>query len=111
MRYSIDAAPEFHDWLSTWLTNMSVWSGDAPNEVPDNPRDDPNGGQYYFAEFAFEWTHDKSIIIDQLDGYLSSYADEYQLAYDECGHDDDDVSCEWTVVGGSADPPAHIRIR
>jgi len=86
LRYSEAGAQSFHGWLSVWLTNMSPWA-ERPNEVP-TLREQPSA--HYGGDLTFEWSEDKSIILDQLDGYLAAYCDWYRLAYHVCNHDDSD---------------------
>jgi hypothetical protein len=112
LKYSIDAAPEFHDWLSTWLTNMQTWNSDGvDNSVPDSPTEIAGyDEEIYVLQLAFDWSEDESIIIDQIAGYLSSYATDYQIGYHECPHDGEGNECRWRVVASSQNPPVYIQI-
>lgn len=106
--YSTNGANSFHGWLSTWMTNMQPWTDDeVVNEVPSNMRNtniDGDGVDYYAVQLAFEWTEDKSIILDQINGYLSSYCDWHRIGYHVCDHDEQERDgCSWDEVreGGS----------
>lgn len=99
--YSNTGATSFHGWLSTWLTNMQPWSGgEVANSVPDAPTSPFDSDlKYYSVELAFDWSEDKSIILDQLDGYVSAYCDWSRLGYHVCDHDEDDrTGCQWEEI-------------
>ena len=108
--HSPTGSTDFHNWLDTWLTNMTPWSyPGVQNELPllNQPNgDDP---EYYAGELAFDWNAEsKSIIVDNLEGYLSSYCDWYRLGYHICTHDEDDADCTWDDVRDGGTVPASI---
>jgi len=112
LKYSTDGAPEFHDWLETWLTNMQTWdAGGVKNSAPDRPIEiPPTGEEIYTLQLTFDRSEDESIIIDQIAGYLSAYATDYQMGYHECPHDGGDNECQWRVVASSQNPPVYIQV-
>ena len=94
LRYSEAGAQSFNGWLSTWLVNMQPWA-ERPNDVPSQ-RERP--GPHYRGDLTFAWTEEKSIILDQIEGYLSSYCDWYRIGYHVCDHDEADRGdCVWDM--------------
>lgn len=104
--YSTTGAASFHQWLSTWLTNMTPWEADevgneAPSETSAAGVD--GGTEHYRVELAFEWSHDKAIIIQQLDQYLAAYCDWHRLGYHVCTHDGDTEAVVETLTLSSGE--------
>lgn len=93
--YSEAGASSFNNWLETWLINMQPWEAHE-NTVPtlnDGPFTDT---PHYRGDLIFSWSKDKSIIEDQLNGYISSYCDWAIVAYHVCDHDEENSShCYW----------------
>mgnify|MGYP000182063460 CR=1 FL=1 len=96
LTYSESGAQSFNGWLETYLTNMEPWS-ERENAVPtlrdEQISDTP---AHYSGDLTFAWSEDKSIIKDQLWGYLTAYCDWGVLRYHVCDHDSENPTpCEW----------------
>lgn len=107
--HSTTGASAYHDWLDTWLTNMSPW--DYPEVDNDLPtlRETVDGDEYYQTELAFDWSEDRATILDQLDQYAASYCKWHRIGYHECDHDEDDPQpCSWDEVVEHGDVPDDI---
>lgn len=101
--YSTGGAEAFNDWLSQYLINLQPWSP-RENQVPTISDSGEDTTEHYRGDLTFEWSEDKAIILDQIDGYLSAYCDWYQLGYHVCDHDEDDRDgCSW------AGPNSEVR--
>jgi len=92
---------------------MQPWgSGEVTNEPTSlvNPADAGEPGpEYYSGELAFDWSEDKAFILDNLDGYLSSYCDWHRIRYHVCDHDATEPdSCNWDEVRESGTIPSDV---
>lgn len=107
--HSPTGADSYHGWLDTWLTNMEPWSDpEVTNNLPTQRSPIGSDVTYYQTELEFEWSEDRAIILDQLDGYARSYCDWHRIGYHECAHDDNDGSCSWDEQRGSGTVPSVI---
>lgn len=110
--YSTADAAAYHDWLSSFLTNLQPWESDeVTNSVSDAPASpiDENDEDYYRVELAFDWSEDKAHILDNLSLYADSYCDWYRLGYHVCTHDEDDPTpCEFEELRENGAVPDHI---
>lgn len=93
--YSEAGAASFNAWLGQWLLNMSPWA-ERENNVPDvvEPLDEATPA-HYRGDLTFDWSEDKAIIEDQLNGYLAPYCDWGIVGYHVCGNDREDLSVEY----------------
>lgn len=107
LRYSETGAQSFNGWLETWLVNMQPWA-ERPNEVPAL-REEPSA--HYGGDLTFAWSEDKSIILDQLDGYLSAYCDWYRIWYHICDHDESERgNCSWDAQREGGQVPEWVAV-
>lgn len=107
--HSISEADSYHDWLETWLTNMSPWDyPDVDNTVPEL-QTDMDGNEYYATELAFDWSHDKAILLDNLSGYADSYCSWNRIGYHVCDHDEDSpTACSWEEIRENGTVPNYV---
>lgn len=92
---------------------MQPWTdSEVTNEVPSSTTTtalDGSGTEHYRVELAFEWSEDKSIILDQLDQYAAAYCDWHRLGYHVCDHDESDRSgCSWDEIRENGTVPSNI---
>lgn len=109
--HSEAGAGGFHDWLETWLTNMTPRSADeVTNEPPTLTTPIDGGAPYYSGDLAFAWSEDKNIIMDQLTGYLDAYCEWWRLGYHVCSHDEENPTpCAWEDGDEGGAVPNHVR--
>lgn len=109
--YSTAGGGSFHGWLGTWLANMSPWEApDVTNSVPNGPLSTVDSNtDYYAIELAFDWSEDKSHILDNLDQFLDAYCDWHRIGYHVCTHDETDPTpCTWEETRESGSVPAYV---
>lgn len=108
--HSTTGSGSYHGWLGTWLTNMQPWADpEVSNELPTERDPIDGGGTYYQTELAFEWSEDRSIILDQLDQYADAYCEWHRIGYHECSHDDEGGGpCSWDERRENGPVPSHI---
>ena len=104
-------ADSFIDWLDQYLVNLQPWAhDDVTNDIPDAPNVPPElslGAEYYQYELAFDWSEERSIIEDQIVGYIESYCDAYRVEHHACDHGEDDGGrCDYETVAVSDPPPS-----
>jgi hypothetical protein len=108
--YSEGGGESFNGWLETWLTNMAPWS-ERENTVPARRDAELVDTPHYRGNLTFQWTEDKSIIMDQLWGYLTAYCDWALLGYHVCTHDEDNPQpCEWGTVKTNGSVPGGVSL-
>lgn len=102
-----------NSYASVWLTNFIAWEPDGDltqdNEPPEltNTALDGSGLDYYRGGiWRFEWSEDKSILLDNLEGQADAWCPWYRIRWHECDHDQDDrPRCQWddseTQTGGA----------
>jgi hypothetical protein len=110
--YSEGGAASFNGWLETWLTNMQPWA-ERENGVPSTvePYPDSDWPAHYRGDLTFDWSEDKAIIEDQLNGYLGPYCDWGIVGYHICDHDEADRDgCSWESVTEHGIIPEGVRL-
>lgn len=96
-------------FVDVWLTNHVAWEPDG-DLTQDNARPtldtEPGVPDHYRGGiWRFEWTEDRSILLDNLEGHASSYCPWYRIRWHECDHDGAWDECSWdesaTRTGGT----------
>ena len=109
LEYEQTGGEQFNEWVAVWLTNMSPWA-DRENTVPalvDSTLTDAPA--HYRGDFTFAWSEDKSIIMDQLWGYLTAYCSWARLQYHVCDHDEENRGgCAWQETNEHGTIPEEI---
>ena len=109
--HSTDGSDGYHSWLDTLLTNLEPWASDeVSNDLPTEKEPlESEYDPYYQGELAFEWTEDRSHILDNLDSYAASYCNWHRIGYHECTHDSDGGPCSWDEQRESGSIPTYIE--
>lgn len=89
---------------------MEPWAdNEVTNESPTLREHEFGGGEWYQTELAFEWTEDKTHILDNLHLYAQSYCEWHRIGYHVCSHDEDEPEpCSWDEQRESGTVPEYI---
>lgn len=104
--YTVD---DIDQEVQTWVDNHTEWLDDSVEHTISghNTAIDGSGTDYLVGDFRFEWTDDKTTLLDNCEATLQDHVDWYRLGYHECTHDGDGAPCgwddkvEWTASGVS----------
>lgn len=98
-------------FIAVWLTNFTAWTDPSQTNENVSIRNtalDGSGTDYYAAPlWRFEWTEDKALLLDNLEGHVGPRTTWYRLRYHVCYHDEDSpTGCQWDEVreGGTVPP-------
>lgn len=92
--------------IQNWVDNHTEWTADLTAHTISglNTNTDGSGTDYFRGDFRFEWSDDKTALLDDCETTLQSNVDWYRLGYHQCTHDgsgacDWDDKREWSASG------------
>lgn len=106
-----------NSYISVWLTNYIAWEPDGDltqdNREPTfiDAADTPEIETSYYSGgiWRFDWSEDKSILLDNLVGQADAYCPWYRIRWHECDHDEDDRDgCQWDDIRTAGTIPEGI---
>lgn len=82
--------------VQNWVDNHTEWIEDtvAHTITGSNTAVDGTGTKYLRGTFRFEWSDDKTVLLDNCESTLQDYVDWYRLGYHQCLHDETG-GCDW----------------
>lgn len=87
--------------ISNWLSNFNRWQQQQndPPHLSDTGAETAVLTYWKGGPWRFEWQHDKSAILNGIEGQAQAQCDWYRLRWHECDHQDSsNDGCGWTDV-------------
>jgi len=96
--------------VDQWLANNTPWTEDpVPHEITlvDDPITDAPA--HFRGDVRFEFSDDKTTLVDNIETDLSGIASWHRIAYQKCSHDEENGGpCSWDDVRDNGEVPSSI---